>query len=70
MKNLDTKLVLNKQTLSSLSNNEMSHVKGGFTYSISVGHECKYSKSLGATTKVACDVLSVQIQVIASQDDD
>lgn len=54
MKKLETKLVLNKHTVASLNNNEMSSVKGGFTYSLSLGYRCKNSKSLDAATQFEC----------------
>lgn len=37
------KLELNKVTLQRLSSNEMSHVKGGFTYALSTGQVCQDS---------------------------
>ena len=43
-----TKLKLSKKTVSELSNSELENVKGGFTYGLSLGATCRYSKSLGA----------------------
>lgn len=49
MKKLTTKLSLNKQTLASLDNKQLSAVKGGFTYSLSMGGFCHNSRELGAS---------------------
>ena len=39
------KLVLNKITLQRLTDNEMSHIQGGFTYSLSTGDICQDSNA-------------------------
>ena len=46
MKKLTTKLALNKRTVASLDNREMAAVKGGFTYSASLGSVCRVSMGL------------------------
>lgn len=56
MKNRNSKLTLNKETVSALTNNEMSNVKGGFTYGLSLGHRCKNSERLGADSQLDCGV--------------
>ncbi len=42
---ISEKLRLNKNTISYLTDGEMSHVKGGFTYSLSGGHICQNSNA-------------------------
>ncbi|WP_044201191.1 class I lanthipeptide [Flammeovirga sp. OC4] len=41
------KLKLNKEVLSSLDKSEMSQVKGGFTYIVTLGSRCRQSKGYG-----------------------
>ena len=48
------KLSLNKQKISQLSEVEASNVKGGFTYSLSLGAVCKLSIGLGASNAYEC----------------
>ena len=49
MKKLNAKLSLNKQTLASLDDKQLSAVKGGFTYSLSMGGACQGSRAAGAS---------------------
>ena len=51
---MKSKLKLNKKTVTSLTKTEMDNVKGGFTYSLSLGSRCKNSKSLGAGSQFEC----------------
>lgn len=48
MKKTGAKMSLNKRTISTLSSGEMTNVKGGFTYSLSLGETCQHSKKIGA----------------------
>ncbi len=48
------KLKLNKKTIVALDNETMSEVKGGFTYSLSMGQTCKFSKSYGSKNASEC----------------
>ena len=48
------KLTLKKETIVALDKAGMANVKGGFTYSLSGGERCKYSKSLGAKNPEEC----------------
>lgn len=56
MKKTGKKLSLNKETISALSGEEMSSVKGGFTYSLSLGNRCQNSKELGQSSQFDCGV--------------
>ena len=49
-----SKLLVNKSTISALNNEEMRAVKGGFTYSLSMGGTCQASKKLTASNAVQC----------------
>ena len=49
-----SKLLVNKSTVSALNNEEMRAVKGGFTYSLSMGAQCQASRSLSANTAFKC----------------
>ena len=51
---MKNKLKLNKKTVSELSTAELDSVKGGFTYSLSLGEVCRKSKELGATNAYDC----------------
>lgn len=42
---MEPKLSLNKKTISRLSDNELSAIKGGFTYSLSTGQICQESNA-------------------------
>ncbi len=44
-----SKLGVNKETMSSLTNEEMNSVKGGFTYALSLGWRCRYSNRVAET---------------------
>lgn len=48
------KLNLNKETIAALDNQMMSEVKGGFTYSLSMGAVCRHSKGNGANNAYEC----------------
>jgi natural product precursor len=53
------KLSLKKETVASLDKSDMANVKGGFTYSLSTGRTCQYSKSLGAVDAYQCGSYAV-----------
>ncbi|WP_143069886.1 class I lanthipeptide [Hymenobacter actinosclerus] len=55
MKKVTTKLTLNKQTLASLDQQQMAAAKGGFTYAISMGGNCRLSMRLTAGNRAACE---------------
>lgn len=48
------KLNLNKETIASLDNKAMEKVKGGFTYSASLGAVCRHSKGNTARNAYEC----------------
>ena len=51
---MNTKLQLNKRTVTELSNSELDSVKGGFTYSLSLSSTCQHSKALGGVNRKDC----------------
>lgn len=63
MKKIQTaqKLILNKQTIIKLTETEGSNIKGGFTYSLSLGDRCKLSKQRTADNAFECGRKGVEI---------
>lgn len=57
-KQLKSNLSLNKFTVASLDDANAQNVKGGFTYSLSMGTLCRYSKSKGALNPFQCGQLT------------
>ncbi|RBL91142.1 class I lanthipeptide [Chitinophaga flava] len=51
---LDKKLSLNKFTVASLDESKSAVIKGGFTYSLSLGQRCRESMAAGATSPYEC----------------
>jgi natural product precursor len=52
--NKKKKLELNKEVIANLDKAEMASLKGGFTYTLSLGKKCIYSKSIGAADPYTC----------------
>jgi hypothetical protein len=51
---MKNKLTLKKETIVALDDAAMSNVKGGFTYSMSMGQTCKVSRQYGAHNAYDC----------------
>ena len=54
------RLELKRQVITSLTQDNASNVKGGFTYSLSLGQVCKNSKALGIGNAFDCGIAMIR----------